>query len=156
MSKGLVIGSSNGDYTIVSRQNDSDEVIFQSNVANNSISATRIIANSFFFANGQAVGTGGGSGPGSEGPQGPQGPQGVTGPQGPQGATGPQGPRGPAGAASTVAGPQGPQGPAGSNGASGPQGPQGPAGPVLAYTFDGGSPTTNYSGGPAFDCGSVT
>ena len=37
----------------------------------------------------------------------------------------------------------------------GPTGPQGPTGPVTPYIFDGGNAQSNYSIGPAFDCGSA-
>jgi len=42
----------------------------------------------------------------------------------------------------------------------GPQGVQGTQGiqgaqVITAYIFDGGTPFTDYSGGPAFDCGGV-
>ena len=33
-------------------------------------------------------------------------------------------------------------------------GPTGPTGPTTSYIFDGGSSTSNYTLGPAFDCGS--
>ena len=46
-------------------------------------------------------------------------------------------------------------GPAGSDGATGPVGATGPAGPTTSYIFDGGTPSTVYSQGPAFDCGGV-
>ncbi len=32
----------------------------------------------------------------------------------------------------------------------------GSAAAIVPYIFDGGSPTSNYSVGPAFDCGGVT
>ncbi len=41
-------------------------------------------------------------------------------------------------------------------GSLGPQGPQGPSGPITPYIFDGGSPSSTYFVGPAFDCGGVT
>jgi hypothetical protein len=37
-----------------------------------------------------------------------------------------------------------------------PTGPTGPTGPITPYIFDGGSPTSSYAVGPAFDCGGVT
>lgn len=43
----------------------------------------------------------------------------------------------------------------GPQGATGPIGATGPAGINTAYTFDGGTPTTVYTQGPAFDCGGV-
>ena len=59
---------------------------------------------------------------------------------GPTGSTGPTGPTG-------VTGPTGFNGTAGSTGATGP------TGPVIATVFDGGSASSSYSLGPAFDCG---
>jgi hyaluronoglucosaminidase len=47
-------------------------------------------------------------------------------------------------------------GPQGATGTIGPTGALGPTGPVTAYIFDGGLPTTHYTAGPGFDCGSVT
>lgn len=72
----------------------------------------------------------------------------LKGPQGTPGAgnTGPAGPMGP----------EGPIGPAGINGAPGPAGPPGPPGATTSYIFDGGSPSTNYTVGPAFNCGGVS
>jgi hypothetical protein len=43
----------------------------------------------------------------------------------------------------------------GSQGIQGDLGYTGSVGPTTAYVFDGGSPTSNYSGGPAFDCGGI-
>jgi collagen type VII alpha len=43
----------------------------------------------------------------------------------------------------------------GATGSTGSVGPTGPTGPITAYIFDGGYPTTNYSVGPAFNCGGV-
>lgn len=57
---------------------------------------------------------------------------------------------------------QGPQGAAGANGAPGPQGPrgpqgiQGPPGQTVAFSFNGGAPSTDYSFGPVFDLGGVS
>jgi len=65
------------------------------------------------------------------GPTGPQGPQGATGVTGSTGATG-------------------------STGTTGATGPIGATGPVVPFIFDGGSPTSTYFVGPAFDCGEVT
>ncbi len=65
---------------------------------------------------------------------GPTGYTGYTGIEGPTGYTGPAG---------------------GGTGNTGPTGYTGPVGPVSAYIFDGGFPTSNYSVGPAFDCGTV-
>jgi hypothetical protein len=47
-----------------------------------------------------------------------------------------------------IPGPQGPQG---------PQGEQGIQGEVIitSYIFDGGTPSSSYTQGPAFDCGGV-
>jgi hypothetical protein len=72
------------------------------------------------------------------------------------------GPTGATGATSTVTGPTGPSGYVGIDGATGPTGwtgdtgITGPTGPVQPYIFDGGIPTSNYSVGPAFDCGTVS
>ena len=76
---------------------------------------------------------------------GPTGPTGNTGPTGPTGNTGPTGADGYIGA----------DGATGPTGWTGPTGNTGPTGPVQPYIFDGGVPTSNYSVGPAFDCGSV-
>jgi len=77
-----------------------------------------------------------------------------------QGATGPTGATGASGITGDIGatGASGVQGDIGATGASGVQGnigATGLTGPVTAYIFDGGSPTSNYSGGPAFDCGGV-
>lgn len=48
------------------------------------------------------------------------------------------------------------RGPQGATGSIGPTGSLGPTGAITAYIFDGGAPTTSYTAGPAFDCGSVT
>ena len=50
---------------------------------------------------------------------------------------------------------KGPQGSTGAQGIQGPQGIQGVTGPVTSYIFDGGNAQSNYSIGPAFDCGSA-
>jgi hypothetical protein len=77
------------------------------------------------------------------------------------GPTGSAGPTGNTGAASVVTGPTGRTGPTGPRGTDGivgvdgATGPTGPVGAVTAFVFDGGSPSSNYSVGPAFDCGSV-
>lgn len=68
------------------------------------------------------------------------------------GATGAQGSKGDQG----DTGPQGQTGPTGATGATGAQGPKGDQGDTTAYTFNGGTPSEDYSGGPAFDCGGVT
>ena len=53
-------------------------------------------------------------------------------------------------------------GPTGATGATGTQGPTGNVGstgaqgPVSSYSFDGGSPSTNYVNGPGFNCGGVS
>jgi hypothetical protein len=44
----------------------------------------------------------------------------------------------------------------GATGATGPTGASGATGPITAFNFDGGSPFTDYTNGPAFDCGGVT
>jgi hypothetical protein len=49
---------------------------------------------------------------------------------------------------------QGIQGVQGMTGQQGVQGVQG-AVTIVSYIFDGGSPSTNYSNGPAFNCGGV-
>lgn len=36
------------------------------------------------------------------------------------------------------------------------QGPAGAPGAVVAFNFDGGTPSSNYALGPAFDCGGVS
>ena len=86
--------------------------------------------------NGKWIGTNSGGGGGFSGATGATGLTGAT------GATGPQGLNGASGAT----------GPIGFTGATGPQGA---SGPVTAYIFDGGSPSTDYTEGPAFDCGGV-
>jgi hypothetical protein len=52
---------------------------------------------------------------------------------------------------------QGVQGVQGVQGIQGVQGVQGARGEVttVSYIFDGGTPSTNYSNGPAFNCGGV-
>jgi hypothetical protein len=62
------------------------------------------------------------------------------------GATGPVGATGFTGAT----------GVAGVTGATGFTGATGPPGPVTSIVFDGGTPSSNYSSGPVFDCGTVT
>ena len=47
------------------------------------------------------------------------------------------------------------QGTTGYTGSKGDLGYTGSIGPTTAYVFEGGDPTSNYSGGPAFDCGGV-
>ena len=82
---------------------------------------------------------------------GPTGPFG--GPPGDKGATGFTGPTGPAGYIGSD-GATGATGYTGASGLNGDTGPTGPVGPITAYTFDGGDPTSDYTNGPAFDCGS--
>lgn len=65
-----------------------------------------------------------------------------------QGLPGEKGEKGDAGEA-------GPQGLQGEKGEQGPQGPPGPPGDTVAYSFNGGFPSTDYTVGPAFDCGTV-
>ena len=48
------------------------------------------------------------------------------------------------------------QGPVGIQGIQGIQGVQGVQAAIVPYIFEGGSPTSTYSVGPAFDCGGVT
>lgn len=43
----------------------------------------------------------------------------------------------------------------GLQGITGYQGIQGVGGTITSYVFDGGSPSTNFTLGPAFDCGGV-
>jgi hypothetical protein len=82
-------------------------------------------------------------GNGSTGPTGVTGPRGAGGgTAGDTGATGATGDKGP------------PGGDVGATGVTGPTGPTGPPGRVETIIMDGGSATTNYSYGPAFDCGS--
>ena len=59
------------------------------------------------------------------------------------GGVGPTGPTGPS------------QGPTGSTGPTGAGG-TGPTGPVSSYIFDGGQASSNYTIGPAFDCGNAS
>ncbi len=49
----------------------------------------------------------------------------------------------------------GSRGNVGFTGSRGNVGFTGSSGPVTSYIFDGGSPTSNYTLGPAFDCGGV-
>jgi hypothetical protein len=93
----------------------------------------------------------GAQGQGNQGFQGAQG----QGNQGFQGAQG-QGNQGFQGFQGT-AGSQGDTGVQGNQGFQGSTGLQGFQGEVItvSYIFDGGSPSTNYSSGPTFDCGGV-
>ena len=75
----------------------------------------------------------------------PTGAQGVAGPSGPAGAQGVQGTRGA----------KGDPGSEGAVGPVGPQGQKGDPGDTVAFTFRGGDPETDFTNGPAFDCGSV-
>lgn len=92
---------------------------------------------------------------GSTGPQGATGPEGPPGPASTIGSTGATGQTGSTGSTG-VQGSTGLSGPIGSTGATGIIGPTGATGPVVPYIFDGGSPTSTYFVGPAFDCGGVT
>jgi sugar lactone lactonase YvrE len=83
---------------------------------------------------------------GNTGPTGSAGVTGSTGPTGRTGPTGSAGTTGPTGSAGTT-------GPTGSAGSSGPTGPTGPIGTPIA--FDGGFPSSSYTYGPVFDCGSI-
>jgi len=74
---------------------------------------------------------------------------------GSQGNLGYTGSIGYTGSASTVIGYTGSKGDIGYTGSKGDIGYTGSVGPTTAYVFDGGSPTSNYSGGPAFDCGGI-
>jgi len=85
---------------------------------------------------------------GVDGATGMTGPTGYVGVDGATGATGEIGPTGSTGST-------GPTGPTGDLGMTGATGTTGPVGPVTAFVFDGGAPSTNYSVGPAFDCGGV-
>jgi hypothetical protein len=99
----------------------------------------------------------GATGPtGSLGVTGATGLQGVTGATGLQGDTGDTGPTGATGIQGAT-GATGATGSAGVTGATGDQGTTGPTGQTLIvpYIFDGGDPSSNYSVGPAFNCGSV-
>jgi hypothetical protein len=80
------------------------------------------------------------------------GARGATGLSGNTGATGPSG-EGATGA--TGVGSTGATGPTGSTGPAG-VGATGATGPTVPYIFDGGSPSSIYSVGPAFDCGGVS
>ena len=64
-----------------------------------------------------------------------------------------RGPTGPTGEGTGGGG--GATGPTGSAGPTGPTGSTGPSGSVTIYsiTFDGGSSSSSYINGPAFDCG---
>jgi hypothetical protein len=88
-----------------------------------------------------------------------QGPRGEPGEKGNPGDPGEQGPRGAKGDPGEpgVQGTQGTKGDPGLPGAQGVQGVQGEPGVVtiVSYIFDGGTPSTNYSNGPAFNCGGV-
>jgi len=101
----------------------------------------------------------GGTGSGAPGPTGPEGPPGSTGLSGSAGVTGARGPTGPRGLTGAAGAPgegsTGPTGPAGVS-VEGSTGPTGPPGQISAYVFDGGSSSTIYINGPAFDCGSST
>lgn len=115
-----------------------------------------------------ATGVTGDTGP--TGPTGWTGPTGMTGTTGPTGPTGWTGPRGLPGTAANTGstGPTGADGYVGRDGATGPTGADGyvgrdgptgatgPTGTIAPFIFDGGDPTSNYSVGPAFDCGGVT
>jgi hypothetical protein len=88
----------------------------------------------------------------SVGNTGPTGSAGVTGSTGPTGRTGPTGVTGPTG----IQGPTGTQGPTGVTGPTGVNGTTGATGPVgTPIAFDGGSPSSSYTYGPVFDCGSI-
>ena len=100
---------------------------------------------------------------GAIGATGAAGATGATGATGVQGAdstvTGPTGSTGEIGLQGDTGdtGPTGPTGPTGFTGSAGNDGNTGPTGPTLIvpYIFDGGDPSSNYSVGPAFDCGAV-
>jgi hypothetical protein len=86
---------------------------------------------------------------GANGTTGPTGANGTNGTTGPTGANGTNGTTGPTGANGT----NGTTGPTGANGTNGTTGPTGPIGTPIA--FDGGSPSSSYTYGPVFDCGSI-
>jgi hypothetical protein len=88
----------------------------------------------------------------TQGPQGDQGSTGATGFNGSTGATGITGATGTTGATGLT----GTTGASGTTGATGTPGATGATGPITAYIFDGGNPSSNYTVGPAFDCGGVT
>lgn len=74
-----------------------------------------------------------------------------------RGPTGPEGGGG-GGGGTGYTGPTGSSGPTGSTGSAGPTGSTGSTGPsgsvtVYSITFDGGSSSSSYVNGPAFDCG---
>lgn len=96
----------------------------------------------FYDANRPAGAKGDTGAPGAQGEPGLQGAQGEQGPQGVQGLAGAQG----------AIGPQGAQGPQGMPGA---KGEKGDPGDTVAFSFNGGEPETDYTEGPAFDCGGV-
>jgi hypothetical protein len=96
-----------------------------------------------------AIGPEGSTGATGAGSTGATGASGTIGLDGSTGATGPAGSIGATGASGTI-------GIDGSTGATGIQGPTGATGPVVPYIFDGGSPSSIYFVGPAFDCGGVT
>lgn len=105
-----------------------------------------------------ATGFTGATGTGSTGATGATGFTGATGPSGFAGATG-LGATGATGAtgfkgATGFAGATG-LGATGASGLTGATGPQGPAGIAGSINFDGGDPYSDYSTGPAFDCGGV-
>ena len=66
-----------------------------------------------------------------------------------------RGPTGPTGEGTGGGGGTGYTGPTGSAGPTGSTGSTGPSGSVTVYsiTFDGGSSSSSYVNGPAFDCG---
>ena len=82
-----------------------------------------------------------------------QGQTGATGFTGSRGATGPQGNDGITGATGST-GSTGSTGPTGGIGFTGSTGPTGQS-ISIPYIFNGGDPSSNYSVGPAFDCGAV-
>ena len=91
---------------------------------------------------------------GTDGVIGYNGSVGFTGSQGVIGFTGSRGTDGVIGYNGST-GFTGSKGDLGYSGSKGEIGFTGSTGPVTSYVFDGGSPTSNYSLGPAFDCGGV-
>jgi hypothetical protein len=97
----------------------------------------------------------GATGYGATGYTGYTGVTGPTGTTGHTGSTGPTGVTGPAGGGTGFTGYTGYTGETGPTGNTGATGVTGATGPIVYYEFDGGDPTTNYSVGPAFNCGGV-
>ena len=97
---------------------------------------------------GTATNTGATGATGLQGPTGPEGTATNTGATGPTGVTGATGFTG-------VTGATGQTGQTGSTGFTGVTGPTGAQGPISYYIFEGGNPASEYTVGPAFDCGAI-